>query len=60
MMSVSDTIAAFDLVLSLDGAPTVPAELTAVVGLGIEFYQRIGTGDYKLSQGNCMKLVAVF
>ena len=41
-------------------APTMTATSSAVQCLGIEFYQRVGTGDYLLAQDNCMRIVKVF
>jgi hypothetical protein len=41
-------------------APVMTATTSVVQCLGIEFYQRVGTVDYLLSQGNCMKVVKVF
>lgn len=50
----------FSLVVNLAGTPTMTATANVVQCLGIEFYQRIGTIDYLLAQGNCMKVVNVF
>jgi hypothetical protein len=36
------------------------ATVSVLQCLGIEFYQRVGTVDYILAQGNCMKVVKVF
>lgn len=41
-------------------APTMTATVSVVQCLGIEFYQRVGTVDYLLSQDNCLKIVKVF
>lgn len=41
-------------------APTMTATTSVVQCLGIEFYQRVGTVDYLLSQDNCLKIVKVF
>lgn len=50
----------FSLVVNLPGSPTMTATANVLQCLGIEFYQRIGTTDYLLAQGNCMKVVKVF
>jgi hypothetical protein len=44
----------------LPGTPTMTATSSVLQCLGIEFYQRVGTVDYLLAQGNCMKVVKVF
>ena len=41
-------------------APTMTATVSVIQCLGIEFYQRLGTVDYMLSQGNCIKSIKVF
>lgn len=50
----------FSLVVALGGTPTMTASVSVLQCLGIEFYQRVGTVDYLLAQGNCMKVVKVF
>jgi hypothetical protein len=52
----------FTLTAALPGAPAleVQDDCCVVQCLGIEFYQHLGTADYVLSQGNCMKIVKVF
>lgn len=50
----------FSLVANLSGTPTMTATSNVLQCLGIEFYQRVGTVDYLLAQGNCMKVVKVF
>jgi hypothetical protein len=50
----------FSLVAALPGTPTMTATVSIAQCLGIEFYQRIGTIDYLLAQGNCMKIVKMF
>jgi hypothetical protein len=50
----------FSLVVALPGTPTMTATSSVLQCLGIEFYQRVGTVDYLLAQGNCMKVVKVF
>ncbi|HNW97515.1 MAG TPA: hypothetical protein PKK00_03810 [Bacteroidales bacterium] len=56
------TPATFTLAATLPGAtaPTMTATVSVVQCLGIEFFQRVGTVDYMLAQGNCMKIVNVF
>jgi hypothetical protein len=44
----------------LPGAPTIGATVSVVLGLGIDFYQQVGSIDYHLAQGNAMKIVKVF
>ena len=50
----------FSLVVALSGTPTMSGTVSVLQCLGIEFYQRVGTVDYLLAQGNCMKVVKVF
>lgn len=50
----------FSLVANLPGAPVMTPTSNVLQCLGIEFYQRVGTVDYLLAQGNCMKVVKVF
>lgn len=50
----------FALTTSLPGTPTMTADASVVQCLGIEFFQRVGTVDYILAQGNAMKVVKVF
>lgn len=50
----------FSLVVNLPGPPTMTTTANVLQCLGIEFYQKIGTVDYLLAQGNCMKVVKVF
>jgi len=56
----SPTPVNFSLVVALGGTPTMSATVSVLQCLGIEFYQRVGTVDYLLAQGNCMKVVKVF
>jgi hypothetical protein len=58
----SATAVTFALTGVLPGtpAPTMTATVSVVQCLGIEFYQRVGTVDYLLSQDNCLKIVKVF
>lgn len=50
----------FTLVATLPGTPTMVADVSVIQAMGIEFYQRVGTTDYLLAQGNCMKIIKVF
>lgn len=50
----------FTLTATLNNSPVMTGTVSVVQCLGIEFYQRIGTTDYLLAQGNCMKVVNVF
>lgn len=50
----------FTLNPTLPGAPTMTASVAAVALVGVEFYQRIGSIDYLLSQGDCLRIVKVF
>ncbi|MFA6925214.1 MAG: hypothetical protein WC223_13295 [Bacteroidales bacterium] len=58
----SATPVTFTLTSALPGtpAPTMTATVSIVQCIGIEFFQRVGTIDYMLAQGNCMKVVNVF
>jgi hypothetical protein len=50
----------FTLAAALPGTPTMTATVSVVQCIGIEFFQRVGTVDYLLAQGNCMKTVKLF
>lgn len=50
----------FSLVASLPGTPTMTLSVSVVQCFGIEFFQRVGTVDYLLAQGNAMKSVKLF
>jgi hypothetical protein len=56
----SPALVNFSLVAALPGTPTMTATVSVLQCIGIEFYQRVGTVDYILAQGNCMKVVKVF
>ena len=44
----------------LAGSPVMTATVAAVLLIGCEFYQRVGSVDYLLAQGDCMRAVRVF
>lgn len=50
----------FTLNPQLPGPPTMTTTVAAVLLMGVEFYQRIGSVDYLLSQGDCLRIVKVF
>ena len=50
----------FSLVATLPGTPTMTATVSVVQCFGIEFFQRVGTVDYLLAQGNALKTVKLF
>lgn len=50
----------FTLNPTLPGSPVITATTAAVVLVGVEFYQRIGSIDYLLSQGDCLRISKVF
>jgi len=52
----------FTLTAVLPGTPAIEVQddCSVVQCLGIEFYQHVGTADYLLSQGSCLKVVKVF
>jgi hypothetical protein len=50
----------FSLVATLPGTPTMTATVSVVQSFGIEFFQRVGTVDYLLAQGNALKTVKLF
>jgi hypothetical protein len=52
----------FNLTTTVPGTPVpeIADDVSVVQCLGIEFYQRVGTVDYMLSQGNCLKVVKLF
>jgi len=41
-------------------APTMTGTVSVVQCLGIDFFQKVGTADYLLAQGSCIKVVNVF
>jgi hypothetical protein len=52
--------AALSLVTTLPGAPVLTTDASVVECLGIQFYQRVGTVDYPLAQGNAMQIIKIF
>jgi hypothetical protein len=52
----------FNLTAAIPGTPVpeIQDDVCVFQCLGIEFYQHLGTADYILSQGNCMKIIKVF
>jgi hypothetical protein len=50
----------FTLNPQLADAPTMTADVAAVLLLGVQFVQRTGPIDYLLSKGDCLKIVKVF
>lgn len=44
----------------LPGSPTMTATTAAVLCIGCEFFQHVGTIDYLLAQGDCMRVIKVF
>lgn len=44
----------------LPGSPTMATSVAAVLLIGCEFFQRVGTVDYLLAQGDCMRVVRIF
>lgn len=48
------------LTATIPGGAVTDAEVSVVACLGIEFYQKVGSTDYILSQGNTMKVTHVF
>jgi hypothetical protein len=45
---------------ALQGTPVVGANVSMIQGLGIMFFEQIGSVYYPLGQGNAMKLVDIF
>jgi hypothetical protein len=59
--SVNDDIPApVILTATLPGAPVLPANVTVINALGIEFYQQINLDYYLFAQDNCMMIVKTF
>lgn len=48
-----------DLTVAFAGAPTLTADVSVIVCLGIAFYQEVNGTPYPLAQGNAMQVVAV-
>ncbi len=44
----------------LPASPTITATTAVVLLIGCEFFQRIGSVDYLLAQGDCMRVIKVF
>jgi len=53
------TPSTFNLTATLTGSPVLDPEISAVVCLGIEFYQEVGGNFYAFSQDNAMKVIDV-
>lgn len=58
--SLEDPGATFTLTATLPGSPTMNNKVSAIICLGIEFYQEVDTNYYLLAQDNAMKVVNVF
>lgn len=56
---VTNTSVTYNLTASLAGAPVLPADVSLMVAVGIEFFQQVNAVDYLLSQSNGMQLVDV-
>lgn len=50
----------FSLNPVLPGPPTMATDVAAVLLIGCEFFQRVGTVDYLLAQGDCMRVAKIF
>lgn len=50
----------FTLQVTLPVTPAAATNVSIIQCLGIEFFQRVGSTDYRLAQGDCMKVVGVF
>lgn len=57
---VNTVTTALSLVSTLQGSPTLSADVSVVNVLGIEFYQEVNGSHYLFSQGNAMKIVKIF
>jgi hypothetical protein len=57
---LNNTAVTINLVATLAGSPVIPADVSVVQCVGIEFYQKVGANFYILSQKNCMKVANVF
>jgi hypothetical protein len=44
----------------LPGTPTMTATTAVVLCIGCEFFQHVGSIDYLLAQGDCMRVIKVF
>jgi len=49
-----------DIIASLDGAPTMTANVAVLGSIGIEFYQEVGGNYYLFNSGNAMKIQDIF
>jgi hypothetical protein len=56
---VNSAHVSYSLTASLAGAPVLPADVSLMVAVGIEFFQQVNAVDYLLSQSNGMQLVDV-
>lgn len=57
---LDQNVAAFDIVVALNGSPVIDPDCTVIQTLGIEFYQQVGSDFYLLAQDNVMKVVEAF
>lgn len=61
MMALSSiTPQTVTLSCQLPASATITPTMSVVLAMGIDFYQHVGSIDYQLAQGNCMKIVKVF
>jgi len=45
---------------TLDGSPTISADVSVINSIGIEFYQKVGSEYYLLNAGNALKIQNIF
>lgn len=61
MMALSSTTPqTVSLSCLLPATTPITATMSVILAVGIDFYQQVGSVDYQLAQGNCMKVVKVF
>jgi len=59
-ISVSEPTALISLASTLPGSPVLSTDVSVVNVLAIEFYQEVNGNYYQFSQGNAMKVAAVY
>ena len=57
---LNNTAVALNLTASVPDGLIPSTDVSVVVGLGIEFYQKVNAVDYLLAQGNTMRIVGVY
>lgn len=60
VFDLNDPSVTATMTATIAGSPTMSGDVAVIQTLGIEFFQRVGTTDYLLAQGNAMKVIDLF